>query len=217
MQEDRPFHQLWLQFSEQELLSNTDWLFQHAPSYVTRSLCTIHLHEGHKLIEQGAPSDFVYIVMEGEFVINKLAENGRQLGLAFCYRGEFLGEAEALCQLPYRYDVLSLCQSRVLCCDSQAFLAWLSQDHSMSVLLNRQLAKRLIISGEQRLMSAVDSIENNLLFMLRNISSRQIHLPRNVLAGLLCTSRRHLDKVILRLKEQGLIEQQGSTLRLSGN
>ena len=215
MLDNTPFRELWLKFTEQELLPNVDWLFRHAPDSVKNTFCTIHVQEGYKLISQGTENQFIYIIIEGEFVVNKLADNGKQLGLTLCYRGEMLGEMEALCQQDYRYDVIALSECRVIRIPTTSFLSWLSQDHRLSILLNRQLAKRCLINGEQRLMNAVDSVEKNILFMLSQIESHQIHLPREILAGILGTSRRHIDKVILKLKEQGKIEQNGSILTLS--
>nr|ELR5041290.1 Crp/Fnr family transcriptional regulator [Providencia stuartii]ELR5080470.1 Crp/Fnr family transcriptional regulator [Providencia stuartii] len=216
MMDETPFRELWLKFSEQELLPDVDWLFRHAPPSVKNTFCTIHLQEGYKLIQQGTENQYTYIIIEGEFVVNKLADNGKELALTFCYKGEFLGEMEALCQQKhYCYDVIALTDARVIRIPTDSFLVWLSQDHRLSILLNRQLAKRSLINGEQRLMTAVDSIEKNLLYILTQISSHQIRLPRETLAAILGTSRRHLDKVLFKLKEQGMIRQKGQIILLS--
>lgn len=205
MQNTTPFRELWLKFSEEELLPEADSLLRDAPDVVRNSVTTLHIYNGQNLICQGDPAQAVYIILDGEFIVNKQAENGKQVGLTFCYRGEFLGEMEAICRQAYRYDVIALADCRVLRMPAATFLSWLSQDHRLSLLLNRQLAKRCLINGEQRLMNAVDSIENNLLYMLTQISGHQIHLPRDMLASILGTSRRHTDKVLLRLKTQGKI------------
>lgn len=218
MIDETPFRELWLKFSEQELLPNVDWLFRHAPLSVKNTFCTIHLQEGYKLIHQGTENQFVYIIIEGEFVVNKLAGNGKELALTLCYRGEFLGEMEALCQQKhYYYDVIALTDARVIRIPSNSFLSWVSQDHRLSILLNRQLSKRSLINGEQRLMTAVDSIEKNLLYILEQLPSHQIRLPRETLAAILGTSRRHLDKVLFRLKEQGVIQQEGQIIILNSD
>lgn len=216
MMDETPFRELWLKFSEQELLPDVDWLFRHAPPSVKNTFCTIHLQEGYKLIHQGTENQYTYIIIEGEFVVNKLADSGKELALTFCYKGEFLGEMEALCQQKhYRYDVIALTDARVIRIPSDSFLVWLSQDHRLSILLNRQLAKRSLINGEQRLMTAVDSIEKNLLYILTQLSSHQIRLPRETLAAILGTSRRHLDKVLFKLKEQGIIQQEDHIILLA--
>ena len=189
MQNTTPFRELWLKFSEEELLPEADSLLRDAPDVVRNSVTTLHIYNGQNLICQGDPAQAVYIILDGEFIVNKQAENGKQVGLTFCYR----------------YDVIALSDCRVLRMPAATFLSWLSQDHRLSLLLNRQLAKRCLINGEQRLMNAVDSIENNLLYMLTQISGHQIHLPRDMLASILGTSRRHTDKVLLRLKTQGKI------------
>lgn len=205
MQNDTPFRELWLKFSEEELLPGADGLFRDAPDLIRNTVTTLHIRNGQNLICQGDPNQAVYVILDGEFIVNKQSENGKQIGLTFCYRGEFLGEMEAICRQSYRYDVIALSDCRVLRMPATAFLTWLAQDHCLSLLLNRQLAKRCLINGEQRLMNAVDSIENNLLYMLTQISGHQIRLPRDMLASILGTSRRHADKVLLRLKTQGKI------------
>ncbi|WP_040690833.1 cyclic nucleotide-binding domain-containing protein [Providencia burhodogranariea] len=216
MMKETPFRELWLKFSEQELLPDVDWLFRHAPPSVKNTFCTIHLQEGYKLIHQGTENLYIYIIIEGEFVVNKLADNGKELALTLCYRGEFLGEMEALCQQKnYHYDVIALTEARVIRIPSDSFLVWVSQDHRLSILLNRQLSKRSLINGEQRLMTVVDSIEKNLLYILTQLPTHQIRLPRETLAAILGTSRRHLDKVLFRLKQQNVIEQEGQIILLN--
>lgn len=70
-----------------------------------------------------ATAQAVYIILDGEFIVNKQAENGKQVGLTFCYRGEFLGEMEAICRQAYRYDVIALSDCRVLRMPAATFLS----------------------------------------------------------------------------------------------
>ena len=70
MQNTTPFRELWLKFSEEELLPEADGLLRDAPEVVRNSVTTLHIYNGQNLICQGDPAQAVYIILDGEFIVN---------------------------------------------------------------------------------------------------------------------------------------------------
>lgn len=53
MQNTTPFRELWLKFSEEELLPEADSLLRDAPDVVRNSVTTLHIYNGQNLICRG--------------------------------------------------------------------------------------------------------------------------------------------------------------------
>ncbi|WED21323.1 Crp/Fnr family transcriptional regulator [Vibrio sp. JC009] len=211
---DKLLRELWVEFSGDDLFTDVSRLFLEAPNSVRDSFRCLNLSKGTTLFSQGDPALNTYIILDGEIVVSKSAENGKKICMTICMRGEFIGDMEILSGLNYMFDASCLTDVKIISINAEAFLKWLKVDHSVSLLLNRQMAKRALNSAEQRLMNAVDSVENNLLFILSNIKGNRVELSRSTLAELLCTTRRHVDKVIHKLKEEKLIEQDNGVIKL---
>ena len=60
MQNTTPFRELWLKFSEEELLPEADGLLRDAPEVVRNSVTTLHIYNGQNLICRATRSGGLY-------------------------------------------------------------------------------------------------------------------------------------------------------------
>src|SRR5512143_1826871 len=92
---------LFTDLSEEDL----DHLYEMAES--------VTMPAGQLLMEEGAPGDALYVVLDGMFQVSK--RSGKQeIIIAACQPGEVIGEMSLLEQAPRSASVRALAESRVL-------------------------------------------------------------------------------------------------------
>ncbi|HKZ54868.1 MAG TPA: ATP-binding protein [Anaerolineales bacterium] len=94
------------------------------------------------LIEEGAPGDSLYIVLEGEFEISKHAGQDRVV-IATRGAGEVIGEMSLLAQSPRTANVRALRESRVLMISQASFKQLLSRSPDAVLAILATFTSRL--------------------------------------------------------------------------
>ena len=109
---------------------------------LVRSSQLLFASAGERIIEEGAPGNSMFIVLDGELEVTK-REGDRDILLATRRPGEFLGEMSLLEQTPRSASVRAVQQSTLLAIGPEAFHALLSHRPAAATTLLRTVAGRL--------------------------------------------------------------------------
>ena len=109
-----------------ELLSGLD-LLRHAPEPVLASLAmaatTVPVPAGHMVIEEGAPPDDVYVVLDGAFAVHRRQPDGTTREIDQCRPGSCFGEVGPLTGRARNASVIAAGAGRLLRIPGEAFVA----------------------------------------------------------------------------------------------
>ncbi len=102
----------------------------------------VHLETGDVIFREGDPSDSVYFILDGRFLVFREL-NGTEVLLDALEVGQFFGEMGVLRAMPRSATVQATRRSTVLRIDQAAFLASFGAENSIALPLMRMLCRRL--------------------------------------------------------------------------
>lgn len=103
---------------------------------------------GHYLYRQGEESDRMYVIQEGEVEV-LATRNGREILLARCGPGDFVGEEVVLGGGGRAADARAVTPVRVLGVDRRNFLRRANEDPTLVFRLVEQLNRRVLELSEE--------------------------------------------------------------------
>ena len=151
--------ELFADLSEADL----DWLSAQAEPFA--------LESGEILIEEGAPGDEAFIVIEGELEITKKSDR-QNIVIAIREPGEVIGEMALLDQAPRMATVRAIRASKLLKIRGETFQQLLSQNPSATLSILRTVSRRLrqneALLRQSEKMAALGTLSAGLAHELNN-------------------------------------------------
>jgi CRP-like cAMP-binding protein len=98
--------------------------------------------DGEVLVRQGEAGDCMYVVQEGLLEVF-VEENGQEVGLRVCGRGEIIGEMAIFESEVRSATVRAVGDARVLTVDRRTFLRRVQEDPSLAFNILRTMSKRI--------------------------------------------------------------------------
>ncbi|HXI87105.1 MAG TPA: Crp/Fnr family transcriptional regulator [Parvularculaceae bacterium] len=170
--------------------------------------------KGRALMEEGAPNDCLYVVVQGSFRLSKHLEDGRRQVTGFLFPGDFMGvrateasayTAEALeesrvCQFPHRYlDAIAAdcpgVKDRLIARGQTEYHK--AQDHI--VLLGKKTAEERVESFLRLVAKSIGKEEGD------NEIQAPLPMPRQDIADYLGLRLETLSRALATLKKKGAI------------
>lgn len=118
--------------------SDLEWLSQHAQP--------ISVKAGDMLIEEGAPGDSAYIVIDGEFEIIKKSNN-QDIVIALRETGAVIGEMALIDNAPRAASVRATCDGNLLKISEETFHQFLSHSGQAAISILHTVSARLRQNG----------------------------------------------------------------------
>jgi len=165
------------------------------------------------ILKEGDPIDGLYILVEGKYRVTTNEVTGKSLLLRFCSPFSIAGDIEYFRNLPIQSEVIAEDACVFLFISIQDYECTLKKNAEFSQLLLQELAYKLqtctvasrvnsLASVETRFASYLCSIKSNSSFgqQMKTDNLAQI-------ASLIGTTPRHLNRVLKKLKEDGIIRK----------
>ncbi len=183
---------------------------------------TRHLVAGDVLIEQGAMSREVFLLLEGNARAARFSENGHEIWLSDLLAGDLVGETAPIIEAPRTSAVIASEPLRVAWIAGTTFMSLIDEEPKLAQSLVRILAVRLKRTSDrlveqvalgvaQRLYGqlvrlAVPSASDSEVFLLERCPTM------NELGQRIHSSREAAQRAMAQLKKKGLVRK-GTTPR----
>lgn len=173
--------------------------------------------KGDFVIQQGDKPQFVYFLVKGKIKTYKTSDDGKRLILSFSEKFDILGDIEFVQQAPYINTVEAITDVKILTIpihlaqkygmNHLPFVQFVLQRITEKLYVNSNaLAFNLMYPVEVRLCSYLLSVS----FDDRTVSNRDLKDA----ADLIGTSKRHMNRVIVELCSQKIIERRQDVISI---
>ena len=170
------------------------------------------------IVEEGAPGDYMYIIVEGRVKVTKLSGDGREKILELLNVGDFFGEMSLFDEAPRSASVKAMSKVRILALARSDFLRLLSRSPDLALSVIQELTRRLRQVDEQASSLSFQRVKERTMGLLvrlaREESGREGRprtpaLTHQQIADMIGTSRETVTRAIKGLKTDGWLEQEG--------
>jgi len=173
----------------------------------------------HKtIVEEGAPGDYMYIIVEGRVKVTKLSGDGREKILELLDVGDFFGEMSLFDEAPRSASVKGLSDVRILALARKDFLRLLARSPNLALSVIQELTRRLRQVDEQASSLSFQRVKERTMGLLVRLARedqgqegrrRTPVLTHQQIADMIGTSRETVTRAIKGLKADGWLEQDG--------
>ncbi|MFD1907411.1 Crp/Fnr family transcriptional regulator [Paenibacillus rhizoplanae] len=159
--------------------------------------------------------------MQGKLKIHTLLPNGKSMLVRFARPMSVIGDVELLRQYPVKNEVVSVGDSLLLVAGRKLLLREIEDNTALLRFLVGELSHKMYTLGQTSAMNVLYPVENRFASYLMSLfadntgAQRVEEIRTSTLtetADLLGTSYRHLNRVVRRLIEDGIIERRNGRL-----
>ena len=205
-----------------EQLMTSPWIFPDEPGPDIVALVRPHgveqrFYGGTRLIEQGAPSPGLYVVLEGAVKVSVLSADGAERQLLMVEPGSVIGEASTLDGGASQTTATALVDTRVLFVERMAVLRLMAMEPALALSLALALARKLRATVKQVMDKSMRTVADQVACLLHQYCRQQgpdqagarqvtLALSHQELAETLGVSRVAISQALSALRERGLLE-----------
>ncbi|NJR21875.1 MAG: Crp/Fnr family transcriptional regulator [Richelia sp. CSU_2_1] len=177
--------------------------------------------KGEIIFHQGDPGIGFFVVRSGRVKVYKLSGDGKEQILHVFAGGDHFAEVPALDGQCFPATAAAIEKSKVLFFPRQSFLQLLEQQPTLAINLLKSFARHLRLFSHlvdnlalREVPARLASYLLNLSEAAGNVETVELDLPKGQLAARLGTVPETLSRVFAKLKRDGLIEMDGSKVKL---
>ena len=172
----------------------------------------------HKtIVEEGAPGDYMYIIVEGRVKVTKLSGDGREKILELLDVGDFFGEMSLLDEYPRSASVKALSDVRIMALARNDFLGLLTKSPDLALSVIQELTRRIRQVDEQASSLSFQRVKERTQGLLVRLAReeegegrrRTPALTHQQIPDMIGTSRETGTRAVKGLKAEGWLEQEG--------
>ncbi|WP_379153478.1 Crp/Fnr family transcriptional regulator [Paenibacillus sp. sgz5001063] len=176
--------------------------------------------DGEAICLVGDHLEHLYILVQGRLKIHTLLPNGKSLLVRFARPMSLIGDVELLQQYPVKNEVVSVDDSLLLVAGRELILKELEQNTALLRFLVGELSHKMYTLGQTTALNLLYPLENRfasyLLSLFADSGGQRVEEIRTSTlaetADLLGTSYRHLNRIVRRFVEEGIIERRKGSL-----
>lgn len=179
--------------------------------------------DGEAVCSVGDRLEYLFVLVKGNLKIHTLLPNGKSMLVRFVRPMSIIGDVELLKQNPVRNQVESAGDSLVLLASRKRLLKEMETNAVMLRFLYGELSHKMYMLGQTSALNLLYPVENRFASYLLSLFADQEggrfteEIRTSTLtdtAELLGTSYRHLNRIVRRFIEEGMIERTNGRLRI---
>lgn len=190
-------------------LSVLESFYNSCPYEVKSSFMNKTFEPGEKIIEQGSPGQYVYILTSGNAKVYYVTQSGMSYVQYIYGAWELFGEVEALDNKPSVCNVEAISKCSTLQIENVKFAEWLKLDFSFTKHIMCQLSDKVYAVSETAPINIMYPLEYRFLILAWNNFSKGtdkgLCLTKEILAECMGTSIRSINRVIKALMDKDII------------
>ena len=176
------------------------------------------LPRGSRVVEEGLPGDYMYVIREGRAKVTKASSDGREKIMNLLDRGSFFGDMALLSGEVRSASVETLEESRLLALSRRDFVGLLKSSPDLALAVIEELTNRLRETNEQASSLSFQGVKERtrgLFLRLSEVDSSEggrrltPALTHQQIADMIGTSRETVTRAIKQLKDDGWLQQSG--------
>lgn len=176
---------------------------------------------GEAVCSVGDKLEHMFFLVQGKLKIHTLQPNGKSMLVRFARPMSVIGDVELLRQYPVKNEVVSVGGSLLLVAGRKLLLREMESNTALLRFLVGELSHKMYTLGQTSAMNVLYPVENRFASYLMSLFSDHTGTQRieeirtsslTETADLLGTSYRHLNRVVRRLIDTGIIERRKGRL-----
>jgi CRP-like cAMP-binding protein len=182
-------------------------------------------HKGQMILRQGDEGNSLFVIVAGRVRIFTLSPDGHELSVSIVDQGSFFGEMALLDGEPRSANVEAMQHTEVLALHRQAFRSYLLSNPIAAIHVIETLSQRLrhMTESAEELVSLTvpQRIVRKLLELVERYGVQQgdgvlidLDLSQEAIASLAGTTRESANRVLSRLREQGVVQIERVRIRV---
>ncbi|MGL4656434.1 MAG: Crp/Fnr family transcriptional regulator [Sarcina sp.] len=180
---------------------------ESAPNEVKENFIKITVQFGEKLLIQGNPCDYVYILLKGAIKTYHMDFAGELYLEDIDTKATIFGELEAFTGEKVVTTVETLSESSLLKFDKETFFNWIELDHKFSIYMNKLIARRNYDCCKREKVNAFYPLKYRVLYTIVNtIHKNKIGITKDLLVEGTGTNIRSVNRVLKELIEEEVLE-----------
>ncbi|CAH1190506.1 Regulatory protein YeiL [Paenibacillus auburnensis] len=177
--------------------------------------------DGEAVCSVGDRLESMFILVQGKLKIHTLLPNGKSMLVRFARPMSVIGDVELLRQYPVKNEVESVGDSLLLVAGRKMLLKELEENTVLLRFLMGELSHKMYTLGQTSALNLLYPVENRFASYLMslfedNVGGQRVEEIRTSslteTADLLGTSYRHLNRIVRRFIEEGIIERKRGRL-----
>ena len=172
---------------------------------------------GSRVIEEGLPGDYMYIIREGRVKVTKASLDGREKIMNLLDRGSFFGDMALLSGEVRSASVQTLEDVRLLALSRRDFVGLLRQSPDLAIAVIEELTIRLRETNEQASSLSFQGVKERTRGLFERLAENDPSaglrltpaLTHQQIADMIGTSRETVTRAIKQLKTEGWLKQTG--------
>lgn len=174
--------------------------------------------QGEFIFRDGDFANFIYFVEKGSVKTYKHNDHHKELILEIYNKGDFFGYQAVLEEREYSVFAASLEDTEIYKIPKEDFLKLLYGNPAVASRFIKMISRNLSDKEEQLVKLAYDSVKKRvagqLVKLCKSNPGNTIHLSRGDFANLIATSKETLVRVLSSLKEDGIIDSDGTNIKI---
>lgn len=187
-----------------------------------RNVTEVYINDSATFVEKDAPIEAIYILVEGEMQVINIFENGSMYKFASIKPYAFIGAFELLSgNQQYAATLITRCKCNLIKLEKEDFLRLIESDHTIALdvltFISKAMFDQSYTSGEIKILPAHLMLTKYLIkqYETENRPVLILRQKRLEVAEHLGLSERTINRTILKLKQEGLINVTSGKVKIS--
>jgi len=203
-----------------DLLRKTDLFRGMSEDALTRLLSkgrTRRFEQGDILFTEGLKGSEFFLVIEGDVRLYKTSPDGQEVSLRIIRPGEIFAEVVLFENTTYPVSSVAISPGSVFCIDRSSFTGLLDEREFRNEFIALLMKKQRYLAERILYLTSYDVEERFFHFLMERYGKRDIYtvdMAKKDIASTIGTIPETLSRLILRLRNLGVLQWEGNTLKV---